>query len=403
MFTVCRTKVTPSLRKFSSKPSPFVGNSVFDLVKTAAVYKASQADFILNKGDKIAERTYKLLGKELTNSIIENTGGKVFTAGPTIRTLISDVDRLYTEKGVWSGANYVLEGLSRDDPEQFNKAKDYLIETLDRGANRRHYCHLAIKLTGLGHMDMFKIYNKAQRILMTELFSGYATPHPDGRMVLTKEGVKQFMRDNEYEFTEADIQEFFEIAKFENSNYNSDEIGEVEFYENVHVHYVNSDNHNTAIIKKICNSVGLKSNTRQAIQRFQDRVVEIVEKAQNYDTKLFVDAEQTFIQLALDAFTRQLQSIYHKDRVAFILNGYQSYLKSSPVHVQLEVERCKAVGIGFGIKLIRGAYMEEERKLANENYYPSPVWDTIEDTHTCYNQNVAHILEQLDPERGKSI
>jgi len=40
------------------------------------------------------------------------------------------------------------------------------------------------------------------------------------------------------------------------------------------------------------------------------------------------------------------------------------------------------------VKLIRGAYMNEERRLANENKYESPIWESIEDTHKCYNDNM---------------
>lgn len=387
----------------TAAPSPFNNRGVFDLIKTAAVYKASQNDFILNKGDKLTNKTYKILGKELTNSIIEKTGGRIFTAGPTIKTLINDVDGFYTERGVWSGANFVLEGIERDDPVVFNKAKNYLIETIDRCCSTRHHAHLAIKLTGLGHMDMFKIYHKVQHTLLRGLLRNYATTHSDGRLVLTKESAREFFKQQKIEFTEAEIDEFFELAKFENSEYGKDEIGEVEFFENVHAFYVDPSKQEASLIRKLSISLGMKRNTRMALRRFKDRVIEIVDKAAIYDTKLFIDAEQTYIQKALDSFTRQLQTIYHKDRAAFILNGYQSYLKSSPCHIRREVERCQKLGIGFGIKLIRGAYMEEERKIAKEKNYPSPVWDSIEDTHNAYDTNVEHILTNLNPEKGKLV
>ena len=51
----------------------------------------------------------------------------------------------------------------------------------------------------------------------------------------------------------------------------------------------------------------------------------------------------------------------------------------------------------MGIKLIRGAYMNEERELAAQNSLPSPVWDSIEETHICYNRNVEHILRGMTP------
>jgi len=59
-----------------------------------------------------------------------------------------------------------------------------------------------------------------------------------------------------------------------------------------------------------------------------------------------------------------MQHIYHKSSKAFILNGYQSYLKASPHWIGLEMERCRYLDISFGLKLVWGAYMNEERRIA---------------------------------------
>jgi proline dehydrogenase len=208
---------------------------------------------------------------------------------------------------------------------------------------------------------------------MKDMFEHHSEKHSDGKLVLDREGVIKFLKNYNIGYTEAEVDEFFQIAKFEDSKYSKDKIGEIEFFENVHAHYINSDNHNTAIIKRICESVQLNSDIRAEILRFQKRALKIVDKATEYGTVLLIDAEQTYIQKALDGYTRQMQSIYHKDRKAFILNGYQSYLKASNSQIAREIERCKTLGIGFGIKLIRGAYMGEERRIAETQKIDSPV------------------------------
>jgi len=60
-----------------------------------------------------------------------------------------------------------------------------------------------------------------------------------------------------------------------------------------------------------------------------------------------------------------------------------------------EVATSKILGYNLGIKLIRGAYMNEERALAAEQGYESPIWDTLEDTHECYNESMAYIIDNL--------
>jgi len=80
---------------------------------------------------------------------------------------------------------------------------------------------------------------------------------------------------------------------------------------------------------------------------------------------------------------------------AIVMNGYQCYLKRMAQTIPMEVRSSKEAGYNMGIKLIRGAYMNEERKLAEANGYESPVWDTLEGTHNCYNSNMSHIIENL--------
>jgi len=79
-----------------------------------------------------------------------------------------------------------------------------------------------------------------------------------------------------------------------------------------------------------------------------------------------------------------------------IMNGYQCYLKRMANLIPMEVRASQEHGYNLGIKLIRGAYMNEERELAAEQGNESPVWDSIEETHQCYNDNMSHLIENMD-------
>lgn len=78
------------------------------------------------------------------------------------------------------------------------------------------------------------------------------------------------------------------------------------------------------------------------------------------------------------------------------MNGYQSYLKRMPRVIEDEVELSKVMGYNLGIKLVRGCYMTEEREIAAKAGKPSPVWDTIEETHKSYNKNALTVIENLE-------
>lgn len=57
---------------------------------------------------------------------------------------------------------------------------------------------------------------------------------------------------------------------------------------------------------------------------------------------------------------------FNKGHQVIIMNGYQAYTKRMAHVIPMEVAASQLIGYNLGIKLIRGAYMNEERQLANE-------------------------------------
>lgn len=49
------------------------------------------------------------------------------------------------------------------------------------------------------------------------------------------------------------------------------------------------------------------------------------------------------------------------------------------------------IGVNWYGKIVRGAYMDRERYLADKNGYISPVCDTYEATNISYNKCDSHI------------
>lgn len=87
----------------------------------------------------------------------------------------------------------------------------------------------------------------------------------------------------------------------------------------------------------------------------------------------------------------------NRDSRTVIMNGYQAYLKRTAAVLPMEVAACKAMGFNLGVKLVRGAYMNEERAIAERNRTESPVWPTIEKTHECYNRVIDLVIPNMKP------
>jgi len=142
---------------------------------------------------------------------------------------------------------------------------------------------------------------------------------------------------------------------------------------------------------------GLSDADFSNLDLFTGRIRELGEVAAETNCALYVDAEQTFIQSAIESFGQQMTHQLNQGDKSLIMNGYQCYMKRMGQVIPMEVRASAEFGYNLGIKLIRGAYMNEERNLASEQGRESPVWDTIEDTHKCYNTNMAHILRSMKP------
>ena len=109
-----------------------------------------------------------------------------------------------------------------------------------------------------------------------------------------------------------------------------------------------------------------------------------------------IDAEQTFIQYGIDSITKQLQRMYNKDKV-MIMNTYQAYLKRTKRNISLDVLGCKMMNLAFGAKLVRGAYITEESKIALDQELESPVFPNKLLVDKSYNETMEFVINHVPP------
>ena len=141
------------------------------------------------------------------------------------------------------------------------------------------------------------------------------------------------------------------------------------------------------------------------IQAMQNRAGNIAEEAFLSDVRLLIDAEQSWIQPAIDVISQGLQQSYNdvnKIDHPIIFNTYQCYLKKALGQIKIDLTRAKRLGYHLGPKLVRGAYMQRERERADEMGYASPIQDTAQDTHDSYNAAVQNVLHEILDLRASS-
>lgn len=128
--------------------------------------------------------------------------------------------------------------------------------------------------------------------------------------------------------------------------------------------------------------------------RMLQRMDVLAKKATEVGVRLMVDAEQTYFQPAISRLTLEMQRKFNRAK-PLIFNTYQCYLKEAYDNVTLDVELSRREGWCFGAKLVRGAYMAQERARAAEVGYEDPINPTYEATNAMYHRCLNYVLEEV--------
>ncbi|HBF89226.1 MAG TPA: proline dehydrogenase [Bacteroidales bacterium] len=132
-----------------------------------------------------------------------------------------------------------------------------------------------------------------------------------------------------------------------------------------------------------------------AFQFFVDKVDKLCSHASKQKVKLLVDAEHFSFQQIVDDVTFSMMKKHNSSEV-YIFNTLQMYRSDRLLYLQEVIQCSKNEKFKLGIKLVRGAYMENERKLAQEKKYLSPIFKTKEETNITFNNAVKLCVENIE-------
>jgi len=110
------------------------------------------------------------------------------------------------------------------------------------------------------------------------------------------------------------------------------------------------------------------------------------------DVSVLIDAEESWIQPAIDEMVNTVMGRYNKER-AVVYNTFQLYLSDRFDFLSRSYDQARKEGYILGAKLVRGAYLEKERERAREKGYPDPTNPTKEATDDMYNQALTFCLD----------
>ncbi|KAK2152477.1 hypothetical protein LSH36_327g01008 [Paralvinella palmiformis] len=137
----------------------------------------------------------------------------------------------------------------------------------------------------------------------------------------------------------------------------------------------------------------LSSEEEQVIRKWQelDRLGQL---ASDLDVSLIIDAEQSYLQKGIEVLAIDMMRKYNSHRPV-IHNSYQCYLKNMHDVVVRDLELANREGFYLGLKVVRGAYIDEEQSRAVAMGYRAPTNPSYEATTRMYEKVSTTILRAI--------
>lgn len=138
----------------------------------------------------------------------------------------------------------------------------------------------------------------------------------------------------------------------------------------------------------------LETAEQEAMTRAKGRLEEICRIAHELGQPVFVDAEETWIQATIDAWTEEMMARYNREK-AIVYHTVQMYRHDRLAYLKALIGKAEQQGYVLGVKVVRGAYIEKENQRALELGYATPMQANKAATDRDYNaalkECVAHI------------
>lgn len=149
------------------------------------------------------------------------------------------------------------------------------------------------------------------------------------------------------------------------------------------------------LLEKISSRSELTHEEMKQRDEFRRRVREICASAAAVRVRVLVDAEESWIQDGVDELVAEMMVEFNKER-PIVFNTIQLYRHDRLRYLSRCHKELAAKGVIPGFKLVRGAYMEKERRRAQELGYESPIQPTRDATDRDYNAALAYCVDNID-------
>jgi PAS domain-containing protein len=369
-----------------------------DLVNSYVILKLCKTPFFINNIDTLARFGHKIMGDTLFFAVLKETMGRHFTAGETTQEAHDAVEK-FGRQGFKSALGYMAE-FDNDLPDEtgYDKCLQSNLDTLHINRERQEPdFFFAIKFSGLIQMSVLKKMNENQRKIekiFTESFPlSNKIELKFEKIAILQERLRKLVPGA----TQAELDQFFEAIPRLSDQSRPDALNLFEWKLGCAAYnWTNPHMNENPLWQQL---TGYTQEDLTRIKNLERRVRKILEEMRHTKSYLLMDAEQSFVQLAINNITEQMGYLENYKRGhPVVFNTIQNYLVTAPNTIANELAKKQFFGPDYPVlmKLVRGAYHIEEQRVEKATGQ-SIVWKTKQETNDTYNNNCQAIVAHLCP------
>ncbi len=150
-----------------------------------------------------------------------------------------------------------------------------------------------------------------------------------------------------------------------------------------------------ALLEKLDAKIALTNSETEEFERVKKRCHKICQAAFSNNVPVMIDAEETWIQDTIDALALAMMTAFNKEKL-IIYNTYQMYRHNKLADLKADYLIAQNTGFILGAKIVRGAYLEKERKRAIEMGYLCPIQPDKAATDNDYDLALQFCVQNIN-------
>ncbi len=406
---------------FSSRTTP-------ELVRAAVVFRVAGIPFVVRNSKRLVKLSYSVLGSRVTEAVLRATFFGHFCGGTDLDSVTPTVHKL-ERLGIGSILDYAAEKdvdaegpakasseplskevrsqgvisartFSYEGEESCDENKQIFKRCIDHVAAASPNAFAAIKVTALGRPELLRrisdVLVHTKRVFLsasTGAAAGEKRPET-GRLgtyrslALTREQLVRCLAGMKIAGAEQLVGDVWSKLDVSGDD-------RVSFEEWMTFMQPSNPWARHIFVEGDSSAKPLAASEVAELEGMVGRLEEIAAYAATKKVRLMIDAEQTYFQDAIDLMVKGLQRRYNTSFPS-IYNTYQCYLRNALSRVESDMRLARQQGWIFAAKIVRGAYMVQERELAAQQKLSSPIWPTIAETHASYDSVASATLANID-------